>query len=135
MQSYTTQSHQRNYQGNVVMPQKQNRPTKRHKILTGITTTVMALAVAITGGLLGATTIHNHQLKNEVQTLRIQSAEVSAETTQTQTQAPIDENQQPMTLEIHPNAENEPVTEVKDNAKQKQTRRHYPKRRVKPQHN
>ena len=117
------------------MPQKQNRPTKRHKILTGITTTVMALAVAITGGLLGATTIHNHQLKNEVQTLRIQSAEVSAETTQTQTQAPIDENQQPMTLEIHPNAENEPVTEVKDNAKQKQTRRHYPKRRVKPQHN
>jgi hypothetical protein len=72
-------------------------------------------------------------LKNEVQTLRIQSAEVSAETTQTQ--APIDESQQPMTLEIHPNVENEPVTEVKDNAKQKQTRRHHPKRRVKPQHN
>ena len=133
MKSYTTQSHQRNYQGSVVMPQKQNHSKKRHQLLTGIATTVMALAVAVTGGLWGATTIHNRQLKNEVQTLRIQAEEVSAKTSQTQNQ--IDESQKPMTLEIHPEEDHQPVTEIKDGETQKQTRRHYPKRRVKPQIN
>ena len=123
MQSYTTQSHQRNYQGNVVMPQKQKRPSKHQKVLTGIAATVMALAVVVTGGLLGATTIHNQQLKDEVQTLRIQAAEVSAETEQTQSEN--DESQKPMTLEIRPNE-----TETS----QQKTRRHH-RRPVKPQIN
>ena len=62
------------------MPQPQKRPSKRHKVLTGITTAVMALAVVVTGGLLGATTKHNQQLKNEVQTLRVQTSQVTANT-------------------------------------------------------
>ena len=130
MQSFTTQSHQRNYQGNVVMPQPQKRPSKRHKVLTGITTAVMALAVVVTGGLLGATTKHNQQLKNEVQTLRVQTSQVTANT---QAQNEIDESQKPMTLEIYPTDSNEEKTDLKERAPQKQTRRHNPKRRVKPQ--
>ena len=98
MQSYTTQSHQRNYQGNVVMPHaNQNRAKKkRHQLLAGITTTVMALAVVVTGGLLGATAIHNHQLKNEVQTLRIQAQSTVQENQGTE------ESHRPMTLELKP---------------------------------
>lgn len=118
MQSYTTQSHQRNYQGNVVMPQaNQTRSTKkRHKVLAGITAAVMALAITVTGGLLGATTIHNHQLKNEVQSLKIQ-----AQNTIEKVEVPADDGQRPMTLELRPVDD----TQTADAPQQ----HHHPKRR------
>lgn len=84
MQSFTTQSHQRNYQGYVVV--ESPNPTlvamrqqqQRHKVLFGITVSVMALAVAITSGLWGATTVHNHQLKNQLHALQNQTTPVVA---------------------------------------------------------
>lgn len=68
MQSFTTQSHQRNYQGNVVLEPNQYTAAakpqghKPGKIRGIITTSVLALAVAVSGSWLGATTVHN--LKN-----------------------------------------------------------------------
>ena len=79
MQSFTTQSHQRNYKGNVVV-ENQNPArgqTKRRKVLSGIATSVMALAIATTGTLLGATTLHNRQLKNDIHALQVQAAEAA----------------------------------------------------------
>gem|GEM_PF-3528109 len=62
MHSYTTQSHQRNYQGNVVLPSQPHATVaqpKRRKALAGIVTSALALTVAVTSCILGATTLHN----------------------------------------------------------------------------
>ncbi len=67
MQSFTTQSHARNYQGNVVLPTTRS-PKKGHKMM-GFAASVMVLAVAVMGGLWGATAVHNHQLKQQVATV------------------------------------------------------------------
>lgn len=81
MQSFTTQSHQRNYQGSVVL-ENPNRVAytrqtgKRRSLLAGIATSVLALAVAVTGGWLSATALHNQQSKHQVQALETQTAEV-----------------------------------------------------------
>jgi len=134
MRSFTTQTHQRNYQGNVVMPKSnQNRSQKRHKTLKGITITVMALAIAITSGLLGATTIHNHELKNEVQTLRIQNTQVDANTNQNSDE--INENHKPKTLEIRHSDTNDAINDnTQDGEKHRtETRRRHKQKQVKPQ--
>ena len=74
MQSFTTQSHQRNYQGNVIFPQNsdQNGKTKHHRGKL-ISTSILALAIAITSSLLGIMALHNHQLKQELQILRAEN--------------------------------------------------------------
>lgn len=133
MQSFTTQSHQRNYQGNVVMPQPQARTThKRHKILTGITTTIMALAIAVTGGLWGATAIHNQKLKNEVQTLRVQATQVAPVTEQT---AVNPQAHEPRTLELRPGDANIAINEIDEDERPREqvNKLRHPKRAVKPQ--
>ena len=79
MQSYTTQAHQRNYQGNVILPNKFN-VTKR-KATRGIAVWILALTVAITSSLLGVVTLHNQQLKHRIQALETQSTAVTAPTT------------------------------------------------------
>lgn len=96
MQSFTTQAHQRNYRGEVVVdsPNPPRTRQKRHKIITGIVTSVMALAVIITSGLLGATTVHNHELQQQVETMHTPTTQASAEI-----------DNQPMTLEIRPEDE------------------------------
>ena len=78
MQSFTTQAHQRNYQGNVVVENPHRAQPKRRKVLAGIGASVMAFAVAVTGTLLGATALHNRQLKNENHALQVQAAQVTA---------------------------------------------------------
>ena len=65
MQSYTTQSHQRNYQGKVVLPTPGSATAaqpKRHKTLGKFATTALALALVATGGIWGVTTLHNQPL-------------------------------------------------------------------------
>lgn len=102
MQSFTTQSHQRNYQGNVVVenPHYQTRlQKKRRSVWSGVTTGIMALAIIVTSGLWSATAIHNHQLKQEIQTLSLQTAELNANTNE-QTYEQIEH--QPRTLELRP---------------------------------
>jgi len=112
MQTFTTQSHQRNYQGNVVVETSDYQARlkkKRNKILSGITTAVMALAIIATSGLLGATTIHNQQLKHQVKTLQTQTTQVDAVTED----IVIDEEfSHPMTLEMK-HDENTEQTETK----------------------
>ncbi|MCM1404041.1 MAG: hypothetical protein NC133_00830 [Prevotella sp.] len=109
MQSFTTQSHQRNYQGNVVVENSnsavadEHRQRQRHKILTGITMSVMALAVAVTSSLLGATALHNRQLKSQIHQLERQNTPVVAHVANYQ---PVDD--QPRTLEIYPDQTAEP---------------------------
>lgn len=74
MHSYTTQSHQRNYQGNVVVenPNPLHAKTKHHQRLNVFTTLIMATAVIITGSMLGTTALHNQQLKSQIQNLSLQ---------------------------------------------------------------
>lgn len=79
MQSYTTQAHQRNYQGNVILPNKFN-VTKR-KAIRGMAVWILALTVAITSSLLGVVTLHNQQLKHRIQALETQSTAVTAPAT------------------------------------------------------
>lgn len=114
MQSFTTQSHQRNYQGNVVVPNSASahaqRGQKRHKILTGVALSAMALAVVVTGGLLGATTIHNRQLKSQLHTLQTEDPQVIAQAenqTETENQTEFEKSivYLPRTLEIYPDQE------------------------------
>ena len=80
MQSFTTQSHQRNYQGNVVAESSPRARQKHHKVLAGLATCAVALSVAITGGCLGSTAQHNQKLKSELNHLRTQTAQVLAAT-------------------------------------------------------
>ena len=81
MQSYTTQSHQRNYQGKVVLPETKHtadtRP-KQNKFFGIVAASIMALAIALTGSLLGATTLHNQQLKHQVHALQTQITQTAA---------------------------------------------------------
>ncbi len=107
MQSFTTQSHTRNYQGNVVLPA--TRAPKKGRKMMGFATSVMALAVAVMGGLWGATAVHNYQLKQQVAT-------VSTVATQNDTVAIDTEKEDPivypaMTLEEYPD---EPVNNEKE---------------------
>lgn len=76
MQSYTTQAHQRNYQGNVILQSQrvQHRQPKIHIIAIGI----LVLMVAITSSLLGVVTLHNQQLKHQIQVIETQSTAVIA---------------------------------------------------------
>ena len=73
MQSFTTQSHTRNFQGNVVLPQTAPHGAAHHYRATqrklGIACGVMALAVTVTGTLLGATTLHNRALQQKIHAL------------------------------------------------------------------
>lgn len=106
MQSFTTQSHQRNYQGNVVVDNRARSQAKSHKGLAIVTTSVMALAVAVTGSMLGATALHNQALKNELHALQTQTAEMTTtmESMQTMDDMVIDEKYfyPTMTLEARP---------------------------------
>lgn len=82
MHSFTTQSHKRNHQGNVILHNANNpinHQTQRHKILDIIATSIMILAIAVTGSLLGVMTIHNQQLKHQVQTLKTQTNTINEE--------------------------------------------------------
>ncbi len=88
MQSFTTQSHQRNYQGHIIFhDQKQttHHQKQHHKILTGIVITVMALTTVITSSLLGIMTQQNQQLVQQVQTLQAQTASTHTISTQNTT--------------------------------------------------
>ncbi len=71
MQSYTTQAHQRNYQGNVVLhtlpARKQHR--KNNPVIIGL----MVVAITVVGGMLGVMTLHNQQLKHRIKALESQS--------------------------------------------------------------
>lgn len=124
MQTFTTQSHQRNYEGNVVVetPNYQTRfKKKRNKILSGIASAVMATAVIITSGLLGATTVHNKRLEHEVKTLQTQSTQVNAV-------AENETNDKPTTLELKHNDEGQtPVANENSSA-----RKLHRTKRVKP---
>ena len=102
MKSFTTQSHQRNYQGNVVvntMDYQTRLQQKRRKLVSGITTAAMAIAIVITSGLWSATAIHNRQLKQELAMLTTQAANVNAANTHDTTEQDIN---QPRTLELRP---------------------------------
>ena len=81
MQSFRTQAHQRNYQGNVILPTA-NTVTKsqsqRHKVLTGIAIAIMALAVTVSSSLLGIMALHNQQLQQEIQDLMTQNTGTKA---------------------------------------------------------
>lgn len=75
MQSFMSQSHQRNYQGNVVFPVSHHvsrAQNQRHKILTSIAIVIMALAITVSGGLLGMMALHNRQLQHEIENLTAQ---------------------------------------------------------------
>lgn len=77
MQSFTTQSHQRNYQGKIIFPvvSRNNDPRlKHHKIINGLALSMMVLAVAVVGSLFGVSTLHNLQLKHRIQTLEAQKS-------------------------------------------------------------
>lgn len=75
MQSYTTQAHQRNYQGNVILPKQ---PILQKRRSHGIAVWILAFTVAVTSSLLGVMTLHNQQLKHRLHTLETQSTEVLA---------------------------------------------------------
>ena len=80
MQSFTTQAHARNYQGNVILQtQNQATKTKRHHPSSLIMTICLALVIAITSTLLGVVTVHNQQLEREIQTLETQLTPAQAE--------------------------------------------------------
>lgn len=82
MQSYTTQAHQRNYQGQVVL----NQPVKvKRRRITSIAIAVLVVALAVTTGLLGVSTLHNQQLKQRLQTANAQVSTVDAPTETTPT--------------------------------------------------
>ncbi len=84
MQSFTTQPHERNYQGNVMLPISSHakRKPNKSKIWHCITLSFLGLTVAITSVLLGAVTLHNQTLKQEVQNLQTQ---ITASTQNTST--------------------------------------------------
>lgn len=79
MQSFTTQSHERNYQGNVIFQMVQNTKAKRHRLASIIATVCLACTIMVTGTLLGVMTVHNQQLKHEIKTLETQSTQVQSE--------------------------------------------------------
>ncbi len=89
MQSFTTQPHQRNYQGNVILT-NHNRSIKlrsnHYKLWNGIALAIIILTITVTGGLLGSMTLHNHQLKYQLQILEAQTATIS--TTQSEGNSP-----------------------------------------------
>lgn len=124
MQSFTTQSHERNYQGNVVLPATQSRK-KRRKGLMSFATSIMALAVAVMGGLWGATAVHNYQLKHQVQEMATPVNQSNAVTEDVE----IDHDQRvypAVTLESYPD---EPVA---DNEKPRTYPRHKKRYQVQP---
>ena len=73
MRSYLSQAHQRNYQGKVILAQHAVKP-KTHHFFGKIAFGALALVIAITSSLLGMMTLHNQQLKQQIQTLQAQSA-------------------------------------------------------------
>ncbi len=88
----------------------EQRGQKRHKILTGVALSAMALAVAVTGSLLGTATIHNRQLKKELHTLQTPDTQVVAYTenqTEVENQTEFEKSIEylPRTLEIYPDQE------------------------------
>ncbi|MCQ2382051.1 MAG: hypothetical protein MJ054_01980, partial [Clostridia bacterium] len=75
------------YQGKVILPStnETHRP-QRHKALGIITSSIMALAVAVTGSLLGVMTLHNQELKHQVQALETQATTTSTKPQETHNQ-------------------------------------------------
>ncbi|MBS7401646.1 MAG: hypothetical protein KIG16_03990 [Eubacteriales bacterium] len=69
MQSYTTQAHQRNYQGHVILQNRISERRKKHGLAVGI----LAFLVALTSSLLGVMALHNQQLKHRIHALETQS--------------------------------------------------------------
>ena len=73
MQSYTTQTHQRNYQGNVIL----NTPSRRarhHQLWVSIVFSIMTLAVIVSSTLLGVMALHNQALKHQVASIITKSS-------------------------------------------------------------
>lgn len=78
MQSYTTQQHQRNYQGKVVLPtpiQATANQPKQHKALGKIATSALVLTIVTMGSLLGATTLHNQPTHRQINVAAAQVTE------------------------------------------------------------
>ncbi len=71
MQSYTTQAHQRNYQGKVIFADHQT--PRKHSRRHSIAIWVLVCAVAVSTSLLGVMTLHNQQLKHRLHALETQS--------------------------------------------------------------
>ena len=130
MQSFTTQSHERNYQGSVVLPRASRSPKKGRKIM-GFALSVMTLAAAVMGGLWGATAVHNFQLKQQVAT-------VSTATTQSDTPVAVDTEKEDhivyptMTLEEYPAQPVDNNEQAQTNTKKQEQRRTYPMHKKRP---
>lgn len=97
MLSYTTQSHQRNYQGNTVVenPNHIHAKNKRHQRLNVLITLIMATAIIITGSMLGTTALHNQQLKTEIQVLSLQNQPETTDKTTTDNITPNANHEKP----------------------------------------
>lgn len=71
MQSYTTQAHQRDYRGNVILPGGKTRA--RHNKTHLFAILGLMCAITIVGCLCGVLTLHNQQLKHRIKALETQS--------------------------------------------------------------
>lgn len=79
MENFTTQQHQRDNQGNVVVenPGKTianlREKQRTRNFVNGVVIAAMALTVVLTGTMLGATTAHNNELKAKISNLELQN--------------------------------------------------------------
>lgn len=88
MQSFTTQSHQRNYQGNVIFPTRHTtNHTHRHQTTRIVTTIIFVFTFVVMGSLLGIMTLHNQRLTQKIQTLETQTTTIQTQTNKNQPQA------------------------------------------------
>ena len=98
MQNFTTQSHQRTNQGNVVVENpgktiaKMREDQKNRNLISGIIIAAMALTVILTGTMLGATTAHNNKLQTQIRQMELQN-------TTTLSQRVADSSQSPVTVD------------------------------------
>ena len=80
MQSFTTQSHQRNYQGNVIFPTTRTKNnTRRHQMMSITAIVMLVVTFVVMGSLLGMMTVHNQRLTQKIQTLETQAATIQAQ--------------------------------------------------------
>ena len=116
MQNFTTQEHQRNQSTVLENPGKtiaQLREKQRNRnLVNGMIISAMALAVVVTGSVLGSTVAHNQQLKGQLGELTTQNQTLNQQLTEMSTV-----NEAPTVDKIDTDAYfNQPTTRVFDRA-------------------